>query len=888
MAYTGVYVFGDSLVDAGNALKLAKWYGNLTFSDLPEGAPSADQGYFQGRFSDGYNFADLLSNKHIGDVTKPVFPFGYEDPWLGFPVDPFASDPSGNNLNFAYGGAQLRQGDEVVPDFDGQTDAFKDAVDGDADPNALYLFTFGGNDVRNLAPAGSAPVARADAFAALDRAADKMLTELSQLVDTGVHNVLITGIADVGIIPNYDRDGNGVLEGAELVRSAAATEYSQYLDMLIRTEVVPALEALGADVTYVPLMDYVDSNGNLVTGALNANLPTIAALHGLTTEELSNNLLQYQDLIFVDQIHPNAQANALLGAYINAQLTGTPWTETLPLTGADVDYRLVSNIAVVGEVDTLIVSLVAGTTYTFEMLGMSSLGTPGSLGDPALRLLGPSGTLFGGDDDSGAGFDSTLTFTAATTGNYTIEFDAVGSLTGAYAFQAAVVGGAAMEAGNTYVVDSASTLVLEGAGGIGVDVVKASLSYTLSAGSEIEVLRTTNDKGKSAINLTGNEFGQTIVGNAGGNIIEGKAGADVLTGGAGKDIFVLSNAAVTDPGAANIDRITDYSSGDVVDTTQILKVAANTNVVAEGYLRVTTTGLVQVDVSGGGNDWVTLSTINGSGPVSVRYVSGGVVTSVSVPRVADSQQMAMTSANTNVALVSAVAAAGMMAVPAAAETRAVADEVSSVLNTVGHAQIGIDGTESFGSGAYRWALAGETREAVDGSAVAYSGNMGGNAAPRQFERASLAATEQASADSPAELLKGTAAVHGDVSGFASPVADAVAMPSAEMLDALVAGSRTDGHGSLANPQAAQTTAEVARVIADSLVESGGAKNLDALLDALPGGAHNPGSALETMAGHAAAATLALWDVGSFGAIGLANSALTMEMLAVHQDFMPAA
>ena len=37
MPYSGVFVFGDSLVDAGNALKLAKWYGTLTFSELPYG-----------------------------------------------------------------------------------------------------------------------------------------------------------------------------------------------------------------------------------------------------------------------------------------------------------------------------------------------------------------------------------------------------------------------------------------------------------------------------------------------------------------------------------------------------------------------------------------------------------------------------------------------------------------------------------------------------------------------------------------------------------------------------------------------------------------------------------------------------------------------------------
>ena len=35
----------------------------------------------------------------------------------------------------------------------------------------------------------------------------------------------------------------------------------------------------------------------------------------------------------------------------------------------------------------------------------------------------------------------------------------------------------------------------------------------VAAGSEIEVLRTTNDKGKGAMSLTGNEFAQTIIGN---------------------------------------------------------------------------------------------------------------------------------------------------------------------------------------------------------------------------------------------------------------------------------------------------------------------------------------------------------------------------------------
>ena len=219
-------------------------------------------------------------------------------------------------MNFAYGGAHIIKGDEVVPDFDEQTDAFRHAVDFDADPNALYLITMGGNDIRDLAQTGSNPVPQAEAYAVLDDAADELLQELKQLVEIGAHNIVITGIPDVGLIPRYDRDGNDVLDATEQLRSAAATDYSIYLDTLIRTEVVPALQALGANVIYVPLMDYVDASGNMVTGALSANLPTIAALHGLTTEELSQNLLQYQDLVFFDEVHPNAQANALLGAYM--------------------------------------------------------------------------------------------------------------------------------------------------------------------------------------------------------------------------------------------------------------------------------------------------------------------------------------------------------------------------------------------------------------------------------------------------------------------------------------------------------------------------------------------------------------------------------------------
>jgi lysophospholipase L1-like esterase len=841
VAYTGVYVLGDSLVDSGNALKLANFYGGLPFTDLPEGAPTADKGYFLGRFSDGYVFTDLLSNKAIGLVSKPVFPFGYEDPVFGLPLDPFAGDPSGKNLNFAYGGAHIIQRDEVVPELDAQTDALRDAYDGDADPNALFLVTFGGNDVRDLAPTASDPVPWPEAYAKMQDIADELLHELGQLIDDGAQNIVITGLADVGLIPKYDRDGNGMLDATEQMRSDAATEYSIYLDTLIRTQVVPALQQQLADqgidpnkIVYVPLMDYSDGSGTVV-GALNANLPTLAALHnvnpppefdGTPAEYLASQLqahsLEYRDLVFFDGVHPNAQAHALLASYMESLITGAEWIETMPLLGADVDYRAVTTIGAAGEVDRTSIAMVAGTTYTFQMLGVSTV-TPYVLGeldiaslagvvlaDPSLRLLSSAGTILQSDDDSGIGLDASLSFNAATAGTYTLEASAIGSLTGSYVLTA-TVSGAAMAVGNSYTVNSPLTLVLEGAGGAGVDVVKASVSYALSAGSEIEFLSTTSDRGKGAINLTGNEFDQTIVGNNGANVIEGKAGVDVMTGGGGNDIFVLSSAALSATG--NVDRITDYGKGDIVDVSQILSVAAGTNVVSGGFLRVTTSGLIQVDANGGGDHGETLSTVNGNGTVAVRYLSGGAATKVSVARVNDPSATAV--------LTGAVAAAGLAGAPMAAQPHdALAGDTSGPLHGVSLGTASLTAQTAAEGWYSHFALPNDRMEPVEGvnasaaSSAAFMHSESGDA---------VRLVDAIVAQEPIPALPGgtDGPAHLDAAFIAAP---GIAMPA---LDAV------------ADAATPKLTGEVARVLADTLAGGGHGPSIDALLDSLPTAAHAP-------------------------------------------------
>ncbi|MCB1500907.1 MAG: hypothetical protein KDK07_14135 [Bauldia sp.] len=110
---------------------------------------------------------------------------------------------------------------------------------------------------------------------------------------------------------------------------------------------------------------------------------------------------------------------------------------------------------------------------------------------------------------------------------------------------------------DTYVVDDGGDKVSEAAGG-GIDLVKASISYSL--GGDVENLTLT---GGAAINGTGNALANVIKGNGGANRINGGAGSDVLTGNAGPDTFVF-NAAIKPKkqATANADEIADFSSKD--------------------------------------------------------------------------------------------------------------------------------------------------------------------------------------------------------------------------------------------------------------------------------------------------------------------------------------
>ena len=119
---------------------------------------------------------------------------------------------------------------------------------------------------------------------------------------------------------------------------------------------------------------------------------------------------------------------------------------------------------------------------------------------------------------------------------------------------------------DTFIVDNAGDDVIEAAGE-GGDTVRASTSYQLTPGQEIEALTTTDVAGLTSMTLIGNDLAQTIQGNAAINVLRGFAGDDylqgmggndTLTGHAGDDKFLFNTVLNA---ATNVDTITDMTAG---------------------------------------------------------------------------------------------------------------------------------------------------------------------------------------------------------------------------------------------------------------------------------------------------------------------------------------
>jgi Ca2+-binding RTX toxin-like protein len=209
------------------------------------------------------------------------------------------------------------------------------------------------------------------------------------------------------------------------------------------------------------------------------------------------------------------------------------WLTVRLASGEYISVDMETGVVLLGSLDQLMSEATGGT--------INNPGADLSLFLNPFYLLAADGTVMraGGPslesyDRGGTDANDRLTATAEFTRLF--GFGGNDTLYGA--------GGASLLVGgkgdDKYFIGDTLNLVIEKTGE-GYDTVITDVSYTLSAGSEIELLRTYGSATMTPVSLSGNEFANTIVGNDAANTLDGKAGADTMWGYGGDDRFFVDN-----------------------------------------------------------------------------------------------------------------------------------------------------------------------------------------------------------------------------------------------------------------------------------------------------------------------------------------------------------
>jgi outer membrane lipase/esterase len=171
LSYSNLFVLGDSLVDAGNTQALV-----LALTGGATDVTPAAAGYYNGRFTNGINPADVMNLAVEGSQSVKS--------WVG-------------GDNFSFGGARARTDGDFIADLSAQTTSLLTAHPA-LDSGALYMINIGGNDVRDIILGGLTGAARQ---AVIDAAALAVQTSVASLQAAGATNILFVGVGNVGSTP---------------------------------------------------------------------------------------------------------------------------------------------------------------------------------------------------------------------------------------------------------------------------------------------------------------------------------------------------------------------------------------------------------------------------------------------------------------------------------------------------------------------------------------------------------------------------------------------------------------------------------------------------------------------------------------------------------------
>ncbi len=269
-SFTNMYILGDSLSDQGNLyLAIESIFGE------GNGIPTSDH-YWQGRFANGENWADILSDR-LAIQLAPSLTSG-----VNFILDPTCQiDGSNCGTNFADGGARtdyntveldatkpypveyLHQGGFLPKDLfpwtlDGQRQAFSSRAI--SDPGALYTVFAGANNLSDLIPMKGTCLqdptsvfceGRGDPQTAIPTILNGINNAITAFVYAGGRDILVPNMPNLGAIPAITRYGPGAIGLA----TELSTAYNTALKAML-TQLEDAYKAMELQVNIIPFDTY--------------------------------------------------------------------------------------------------------------------------------------------------------------------------------------------------------------------------------------------------------------------------------------------------------------------------------------------------------------------------------------------------------------------------------------------------------------------------------------------------------------------------------------------------------------------------------------------------------------------------------------------------------
>lgn len=319
-----------------------------------------------------------------------------------------------------------------------------------------------------------------------------------------------------------------------------------------------------------------------------------------------------------------SSVNYVLGAGVAVELittTNTAGAGALNLTGNEFVQSIAGNAGANildgrGGADTLI-GYGGNDFYYVDSVGDSVVEVAGQGSD---RVLASVSYILAAT--SHVEFLSTTTTLGTATINLTGNALAQSILGNAGANLINGAGGAdtmsGLEGNDIYYVDNVADVVTEAAGA-GSDRVLASVNYTLGATTAVELFTTTNTAGTGALNLTGNQFAQTIAGNAGANLLNGRGGADTMIGYGGNDWYYVDSAGdqVTEGAGSGSDRVLASVNYALAAAAQI-EIFTTTNTAGTGAINLTGNDFSQQILGNAGTN-----TLDGRGGNDILNGGGG-------------------------------------------------------------------------------------------------------------------------------------------------------------------------------------------------------------------------------------------------------------------------